>query len=137
MLSTSAVMLVAAFGSGAVRSVAKLPWHEAFSFGHAGCGSALAAKRDAMTGTSATALSRAVPRPFLAAAVLVLAGAAVDAAIPAPELTYPPRASFDEFPNRVGDWVGKRDTLQGIYLNALRLDDYVLADYHEDRMAYR
>jgi EpsI family protein len=29
----------------------------------------------------------------------------------------------------VGDWVGRRDTLQPIYLDALRLDDYVLTDY--------
>ncbi len=29
----------------------------------------------------------------------------------------------------MGEWVGKRDSLQTMYLDALRLDDYVLADY--------
>jgi exosortase D (VPLPA-CTERM-specific) len=126
MLSTGSVMLVAV---GLARSgPTKLPWHEAFSFGPP-VANTRAAKRDATPAPAA--LSRAVPRPFLAAAVLVLTGAAVDAATPAPELTYPQRASFDEFPTHVGDWVGKRDTLQGVYLDALRLDDYVLADYHE------
>jgi exosortase D (VPLPA-CTERM-specific) len=125
MLSTGTVMLVA-LGLARV-GPKKLPWHEAFSFGPP-VANTPAAKR--ATQAPATA-SRVVPRPFVAAAVLVLAGAAVDAATPAPELTYPLRATFDEFPNHVGDWVGKRDTLQGIYLNALRLDDYVLADYRE------
>jgi exosortase D (VPLPA-CTERM-specific) len=126
MFSTGAVMLVAV---GLARlGPTKLPWHEAFSLGTP-VANTPATKRDATPAPAAP--SRAVPRPFLAAAVLVLAGAAVDIATPAPELTYPQRASFDEFPNRVGDWVGKRDTLQGVYLDALRLDDYVLADYRE------
>jgi EpsI family protein len=34
-----------------------------------------------------------------------------------------------EFPAQVGDWVGRRDTLENVYLDALRLDDYALADY--------
>jgi EpsI family protein len=75
--------------------------------------------------------SRAVPRPFIAAAVLVLVGAAEDAATPPPQLTFPERASFAEFPDRVGDWVGRRDALQSIYLDALHLDDYVLTNYRE------
>jgi exosortase D (VPLPA-CTERM-specific) len=126
MLSTGAVLLVAVGLARLGRS--KVPWHEAFTFGPP-VANTPAAKRDATV--AGAAAPRAVPRPFVAAAVLVLAGAAVDVATPAPEFTYPQRASFDEFPTHVGDWVGKRDTLQGIYLNALRLDDYVLADYRE------
>jgi exosortase D (VPLPA-CTERM-specific) len=70
-----------------------------------------------------------VPRPLIAAAVLVTIGAVVDIAVPAPQIAFPARASFYDFPTRLGEWVGKRDSLQGVYLDALRLDDYVLADF--------
>ena len=70
-----------------------------------------------------------VPRPFIVAATLALAGAAIDAATPPPTLTYPSRLSFAEFPTQVDSWVGRRDALQGFYLDALHLDDYVLADF--------
>jgi EpsI family protein len=30
---------------------------------------------------------------------------------------------------RFGDWQGRRDSLEGVYSDALNLDDYVLADY--------
>jgi EpsI family protein len=61
-----------------------------------------------------------------------MAGATVDAATPAPTLTFPERVSFADFPTQVDDWVGRRDSLQGIYLDALHLDDYVLADFSEN-----
>jgi EpsI family protein len=37
--------------------------------------------------------------------------------------------SFYDFPTQVGGWEGKRDSLQGVYLDALRLDDYALTDF--------
>jgi exosortase D (VPLPA-CTERM-specific) len=121
MLSTGAVMLIA-FGLARF-GPSRLPWSQAFSLGPSPARS--------VTSRPAAAAPQAVPRPFMAAAVLVLAGAALDAATPPPQLTYPDRSSFAEFPTHVGDWVGKRDALQSIYLDALRLDDYVLADYHQ------
>jgi len=120
MLSTGAVVLTA-FGLSRVGR-SKVPWSQAF-----------AAPKSTAAVASVPASSpppgQVVPRPFVAAAVLVLAGAAVDAATPAPTLTFPERASFADFPAQIGDWVGRRDSMQGIYLDALHLDDYVLADY--------
>jgi EpsI family protein len=46
-------------------------------------------------------------------------------------VSSPPRVGFDEFPTKVGEWVGQRETLQQIYLDALALDDYVLATYRD------
>ena len=120
MLSTGAVILTA-FGLSRVGR-SKVPWSQAFAFG------GVPPKRTVAT----PAAGQVVPRPFMAAAVLVLIGAATAAATPPPTLTYPPRASFAEFPTQVGDWVGRRDSLQSIYLDALRLDDYVLADFSEN-----
>ena len=128
MLSTAAVVLTA-YGLSRVGRP-KLPWSQVFSFvppGAAGGASAPAA-----TTSPNSPMTQAVPRPFMAAAVLVLIGAAADAAVPPPTLTFPARASFAEFPTEIGDWVGKRDALQGIYLDVLNLDDYVLANFSEN-----
>jgi exosortase D (VPLPA-CTERM-specific) len=80
-------------------------------------------------GTARAAQVQTVPRAFIAAAVVVLAGAAVSATMPPPRTTSPTRASFDEFPSEIGEWVGKRGSLESVYLDALRLDDYVLTDF--------
>lgn len=41
----------------------------------------------------------------------------------------PARAEFSEFPLRIGRWGGHRQTLQAVYLDRLKLDDYLLADF--------
>ena len=123
MLSTAALLLTA-FGLSRVGR-SRVPWHEAFNLNPP----AAPAKQDARL-APATGW-QTVPRPFIAASVLVMAGAAMNLALPAPINQVPARTSFYEFPTQVGEWVGRRDTLQDVYLNALRLDDYALADYHE------
>ena len=129
MLSTAAVVLTA-FGLTRVGR-SRIPWNRAFA-------GPVAATRTAPTpvGTQPNPpIPQTVPRSFMAAAALVLVAAAADAATPAPTLTYPTRASFEDFPTRIGDWVGQREALQGIYLDALHLDDYVLTNYSEDGTA--
>jgi exosortase D (VPLPA-CTERM-specific) len=147
MLSTGAVVLTA-FGLSRIGR-SKVPWSQAFAMGpvpQKGATSARASGSSVSAPKSTSALAsvpassspsqipagQVVPRPFVAAAVLVMAGAAVDAATPAPTLTFPERVSFADFPTQVDDWVGRRDSLQGIYLDALHLDDYVLADFSEN-----
>lgn len=39
------------------------------------------------------------------------------------------RQSFDGFPLEIEGWEGRGDRLEQIYLDGLRLDDYILADY--------
>lgn len=41
----------------------------------------------------------------------------------------PPRQSLTDFPMRVGGWEGKMLTMESAYREALRFDDYLLADY--------
>jgi exosortase D (VPLPA-CTERM-specific) len=41
----------------------------------------------------------------------------------------PERADFLFFPSNLGDWRGRTDRLDDIYVDALKLDDYVLSDY--------
>ncbi|MCP3870219.1 MAG: VPLPA-CTERM-specific exosortase XrtD [Gammaproteobacteria bacterium] len=45
------------------------------------------------------------------------------------EEVSPDRKSFAEFPLEIGDWRGKDELLESIYLNSLKLDDYLMADY--------
>ena len=75
--------------------------------------------------------SRALPRAFLAACGLLLAFVAVTLFIPRPVEVFPRRANFDEFPMTLGAWNGRRDSLEGIYLDALKLDDYLMANYQD------
>jgi exosortase D (VPLPA-CTERM-specific) len=72
---------------------------------------------------------RAIPSPFVAACVLLAAFAAITWFLPRPTEIIPARASFSSFPMKLGAWTGRRETLDGIYIDALKLDDYLLADY--------
>ncbi len=42
----------------------------------------------------------------------------------------PPRAAFIDFPMQLDGWVGTTLALEKQYVDALRFDDYVLADFH-------
>ena len=42
---------------------------------------------------------------------------------------HPTREVFAQFPMSVGEWEGKRETLENIYLESLKLDDYVMINF--------
>jgi len=121
MLSTAALILVA---YGLARMAGPVRPSEVFDFVPA---VASAASKAAPPAAAPTAVR--LPRPFLAASVLVLCGAATGYTSVAPHVTAPARTGFEQFPNHFGEWVGRRERLDAIYLDALGLDDYVLADY--------
>jgi exosortase D (VPLPA-CTERM-specific) len=75
---------------------------------------------------------RPLPRTFLAAAGVLLAFVIVAVVLPRPSEVIPRRASFAEFPMHLAAWTGRRASLEGIYLDQLKLDDYLLADYVND-----
>jgi EpsI family protein len=68
-------------------------------------------------------------KPALAALVLLLLAAVPAQAVPKRAELRPPRADFAEFPLQMGTWHGQRQSLEPVYLNTLKLDDYVMADY--------
>lgn len=72
---------------------------------------------------------RAMPKPFLVAFGLLAAMAVANAALPERTEIVPARKEFSDFPFSVGAWQGKEDRLEQIYLDALKLDDYVIADF--------
>jgi len=46
---------------------------------------------------------------------------------------HPARDDFSGYPLELGEWRGKGDLLESIYLDSLKLDDYLLADYKNDQ----
>jgi exosortase D (VPLPA-CTERM-specific) len=91
---------------------------------------AVPARTDAAgRGSSFVPLLRTVPRTFIVATAVVAVGATIEVAMPERPEVPPARAQFAEFPLQLGEWVGDRSTLEPAILEAVRADDYLLADY--------
>jgi exosortase D (VPLPA-CTERM-specific) len=75
--------------------------------------------------------SRELPRPFVAACAVLLGFMGISIFIPRAVEIFPARANFSSFPMQVGAWSGRSDSLDGIYVDALKLDDYLLADFSD------
>lgn len=41
----------------------------------------------------------------------------------------PSRTEFADFPMQLADWTGRRETMEQKYIDALKFDDYILANY--------
>jgi exosortase D (VPLPA-CTERM-specific) len=72
---------------------------------------------------------RTLSKPFLAACGMLLAFAVMTLAFPRPAEIFPKRESFATYPMDLGSWTGRPEPLAGLYLDALNLDDYLMADY--------
>jgi len=86
----------------------------------------------AATPKGAVLRSRPLPRTFLVAGAVLVAFVLVALVLPRPAEIIPSRASFTEFPMRLPSWAGQPESLEGIYIDQLKLDDYLLADYVND-----
>lgn len=73
--------------------------------------------------------TRAMPASFIAASILLAVFVVTATVIPRPSEIYPARTSFAEFPMQFEEWRGRRESMEGVYSDTLRLDDYLLADY--------
>ncbi len=126
MASTAVLILTAVVLTRVGRS--RTSWAAAFDLMGAGGRS----KEPAVASPPAAQAQR-IPRPFLAAAIVVVLGALTGSvATPTARVATPPRVAFDAFPSTIGSWSGRRASLEKFYLDALRLDDYVLLDYHSE-----
>lgn len=72
---------------------------------------------------------RALGWPVVAVLLILLAAVVPARALPKRAELLPARDAFSSFPQQVQGWFGRRQRLEGIYLDALKLDDYVLADF--------
>lgn len=76
---------------------------------------------------------RRLPPAFIAAGGVLVTFVGIALLLPRPAEIVPSRASFIEFPSRLGTWTGRRGSLEGIYLDQLKLDDYLLVDFIDER----
>ncbi len=127
MLSTAALIVTTVMLANIGRS--RTPWREAFSVHPSG--QAVKSAPAAATERPASVAIQTVPRPFIAAASVVVLGALAGFARTEPQALAQSRAGFDEFPATIAGWTGRRQALEPKYLEALRLDDYIMIDYRE------
>jgi exosortase D (VPLPA-CTERM-specific) len=78
---------------------------------------------------NAPSIHRTMPAPFMAGTILVSAFAAGVLLMPERVEAVPQRDALFTFPNQVESWTGRRSVMEQIYLDALKLDDYIVADY--------
>jgi exosortase D (VPLPA-CTERM-specific) len=81
------------------------------------------------TPNGAVRRQRGIPHSFVVACALLGGFAAISGLSPRPAEVFPPRTSFMDFPMELGPWAGRRESMEGVYIDALKLDDYLLADY--------
>ena len=72
---------------------------------------------------------RALPKQFWAVAALLLAALGVSLSLGQREEVVPSRAGFADFPLTIAEWTGRRQTMDRQYVEALKFDDYILADF--------
>jgi len=99
----------------------RLPLREAFGL-----------ELPALTPAGAQVNARTLPKPYLAAMLVVVAVAAATLFMPERVEIQPQRKAFAEFPTELGKWTGKENRLEQIYLDELKLDDYLLVDFAEE-----
>jgi exosortase D (VPLPA-CTERM-specific) len=73
--------------------------------------------------------SRAVPLALIGAATVLAGAAALSYALPERVEATPARKWFVDFPPALGEWHGRQGRIEDIYLDALKLDDYLMADF--------
>lgn len=83
----------------------------------------------APTPSDSSIRKRTIPTSFMVASGMLVVLIALGFVLPRPAEIYPQRRAFNEFPMRLGAWSGRPLSMEGIYLDQLKLDDYVMADY--------
>jgi len=118
MLSTAGLLLVVAGLARVGRD--RRPWRDSF---HAAAppASAISARTEGRV--------RTLPVAAIAAALAAATFSGIALAMPSSYGIVPARDLFTNFPLVAGGWSGKRQALEQVYLDQLKLDDYLLADY--------
>jgi exosortase D (VPLPA-CTERM-specific) len=83
--------------------------------------------------TPTRASPRTLAKPFIASALIAVAALPVVLVLDKRSETVPDREDFVAFPMELGEWHGKRGYIESIYLDVLKLDDYLIADFVSPR----
>lgn len=77
--------------------------------------------------------TRPVSRAYIAASVVVLVLGVLIGSLNGRSEIIPERKDFTSYPLEIGDWVGQRGSIKKKFLDALKLNDYIIADYTNSR----
>ena len=72
---------------------------------------------------------RDVPLPLYACLMVLVTALIVERQLPERLKVRPDRESFTSFPLEIDGWTGRHDKLEKIYLDVLKVDDYLVVDY--------
>jgi len=72
---------------------------------------------------------RRIAAPAVVSMLLLGAGTAATVSLSGRVEQVPERSGFETFPRMIADWKGQPGQMESIYLDALKLDDYLLSDY--------
>jgi exosortase D (VPLPA-CTERM-specific) len=75
---------------------------------------------------------RELGKPAAVLLLILIASVWPARALPKRLEVHPVRADFTEFPLQIGPWRGQRQAIEAMYLDTLKLDDYILADFSRD-----
>lgn len=75
---------------------------------------------------------RVLPKTFIFSVAIIIGVTIFMLAMPEQKEIVPGRETFSDFPMKIDKWYGKEDRIEQIYLDELKLDDYVIADYKND-----
>jgi len=73
-------------------------------------------------------------KTFLISSVIVLIMVIYTVVVPEAIEHKPQRQSFAEFPATIGEWNGARAGMESVYLEELKLDDYLVSNYSKSGM---
>lgn len=71
-----------------------------------------------------------VPHSLIAAALVLGSAVALSYLLPSRAEAIPQRRWFVDFPVAIAEWRGKQGRIEDMYLDQLKLDDYLMADFN-------
>ena len=75
------------------------------------------------------ALARTTPVTYIVSSAVILLVAAMSLILPERQEDFPDRQTFASFPQNISGWVSQTKELEVQYINALKFEDYLLANY--------
>ncbi|HJY77449.1 MAG TPA: VPLPA-CTERM-specific exosortase XrtD [Burkholderiales bacterium] len=72
---------------------------------------------------------RALPTTLAVAAAILVTATLLQVLVPPPASIAPARRDFAEFPLQLGAWQGRPERMETAYLETLKLDDYLIANF--------
>jgi len=78
---------------------------------------------------------RAIPKPFYLSIGVIFLALMANTILPERQENIPQRKTFNQFPHKINIWESHRKAMEAQFINALKFEDYLLANYTSDQGA--